>query len=293
MVERIVGPARLRDLTADKLSRWIADLQGEGRKDTTVGGYIRHLKSSLNWAKDVGLLTDVPKIRMPKGPADDGMKGRPIVGEEHWRMHQAAAKVVEPEFAPLWAYYLDGLWWSGLRLTESVSLSWEPSADVFVVLQPGYRPVIKFTVKGHMGRRAELTPAALEFGEMLQRAPEAERTGYVFDLRKSRPQRLCAPVVGEVVSEIGRVAGVVVNEETGKSASAYDYHQAFGTRWSKRVMPPRLKRLMRHKNINTTLKYYVDEDVEDLAEDLWVAYEQAKSINTFINSPIGTPSFTG
>ena len=53
-------------------------------------------------------------------------------------------------------------------------------------------------------------------------------------------------------------------------------------RWSKRVMPPRLKRLMRHKNINTTLKYYVDEDVEDLAADLWAAYEKVR--NTSINS---------
>ena len=108
-VERFAKPAKLRDLTLDKLSRWIADLQGEGRKDTTVAGYIRHLKSSLNWAKDVGLLDAVPKMRTPKGAADSGMKGRAIVAEEHERMQAMAGKIVEAPYVPLWRYYLDRL----------------------------------------------------------------------------------------------------------------------------------------------------------------------------------------
>ena len=173
-----------------------------------------------------------------------------------------------------------------MRLGESVSLSWEPEAAVVAVLQPCCRPAIQFTVKG---RRRELIPCAPEFGEMLLAVPEEERTGYVFELCWSRPQWLTSPAVGDIVSEIGRAAGVVVNEETGKPASAHGYRLAFGTRWSKRVMPRRLKRLMRHKNINTTLKYYVDEDVEVLAEDLWAIYE--KSRNTSINSPEKIPSF--
>ena len=70
---------------------------------------------------------------------------------------------------------------------------------------------------------------------------------------------------------------MIVNEERGKPASAHDYRRAFGTRWAKRVMPPQLKRLMRHKDINTTLKYYIDEDVEDLAEDLWAACNESRN----------------
>ena len=161
------------------------------------------------------------------------------------------------------------------------------------MLQPGYRPAIRFTVAGHKGRRAKLTPCAPDFGLMLEAVPEDERTGFVFDLRATRHYsgRLASKTVGSIVSEIGRAAGVIVNEETSKPASAHDYRRAFGTRWAKRVMPPQLKRLMRHKDINTTLKHYEDSDVEGLAADLWAAYET--SVNTSINSSIETPSFPG
>ena len=227
-------------------------------------------------------------MRTPKGAADCGMKGRAIVLEEHERMQASVGKVVEAPYVPLWQYYLDGLWWSGLRLGESMDLSWEPTSDVSVVLQPGYRPAIKFTVMGHKGRRAELTPCAPEFGLMLDAIPEDERTGFVFDLQATRRYagRLAAATVGPLISEIGRADGVIVNEQTGKPVSAHDYRRAFGTRWSKRLMPPRL---MRHKKIDTTLKYYEDADVEDLAEDLWAAYENSR--NTFINSQAETSSY--
>ena len=89
---------------------------------------------------------------------------------------------------------------------------------------------------------------------------------------------------GPRVSAIGKKAGVIVDETTGKPASAHDYRRAFGTRWSKRVMPAVLRRLMRHKKIDTTLKYYVDQDAEDIAADLWAAYRKAESGNTTGNT---------
>ena len=42
-------------------------------------------------------------------------------------------------------------------------------------------------------------------------------------------------------------------------------------------MPAVLRRLMRHKDISTTLKYYVDQDVEDIAADLWAAYRKSNT----------------
>ena len=82
---------------------------------------------------------------------------------------------------------------------------------------------------------------------------------------------------GRKVSAIGKKANIVVDEATGKPATAHDYRRAFGTRWSKRVMPAVLRRLMRHKDISTTLKYYVDQDAEDIAADLWKAYRQGNN----------------
>jgi integrase len=77
--------------------------------------------------------------------------------------------------------------------------------------------------------------------------------------------------VSHVLTEIGRRAGIVVDHETGKCASAHDLRRAFGTRWSVQVKPVTLKSMMRHKSIETTLKFYIDHDADDLAAELWKA----------------------
>ena len=76
---------------------------------------------------------------------------------------------------------------------------------------------------------------------------------------------------------------MVVNKGDGKFASAHDFRRAFGTRWARKVMPMVLQKLMRHDSIETTMRYYVDLDVDDMAEELWKA--ETRAINTFINNP--------
>ena len=70
-------------------------------------------------------------------------------------------------------------------------------------------------------------------------------------------------------SAIGRRAKVVVNKAEGKFASAHDLRRSFGTRWASKVKPATLQLLMRHKSIETTLKYYVAQDADDVADELW------------------------
>ena len=59
-----------------------------------------------------------------------------------------------------------------------------------------------------------------------------------------------------------------------KFASAHDLRRAFGERWATRVMPQVLRELMRHENINTTMKYYVGRNAQRTAEALWSAFQQ-------------------
>ena len=48
-------------------------------------------------------------------------------------------------------------------------------------------------------------------------------------------------------------------------------------------MPMVLQKLMRHDSIETTLRYYVDLDADEMAEELWKTMPE--NINTFINTP--------
>lgn len=81
---------------------------------------------------------------------------------------------------------------------------------------------------------------------------------------------------GEGRSEMGELAGVLINKAEGKYASADDLRRSFGTRWASRVKPATLQLLMRHRSIETTMKYYNCQDSDDVADELWAEYEAAQ-----------------
>ncbi len=96
LVERILNPARLRDVTAERLSYFAAELRkaykvGDKlrpcRSETTIAGYLAHLRAAMSWAVGLGLIQKLPKfpvIKRTKGSAK--MKGRAPTTEEFERM---------------------------------------------------------------------------------------------------------------------------------------------------------------------------------------------------------------
>jgi len=103
------------------------------------------------------------------------------------------------------------------------------------------------------------------------------RRGPVFAIVGRAGHQMSVKAVGRIVSAIGERAGIVVNGETGKHASAHDLRRSFGTRWSRRVMPAVLRKLMRHSHIETTMRYYVDIEAGELAAELWRDEKPAKA----------------
>ena len=69
----------------------------------------------------------------------------------------------------------------------------------------------------------------------------------------------------------------MVNKADGEFASAHDLRRAFGTRWAGKIKPATLKLLMRHADIATTMNYYVAQDSDDMADELWAGYKLATS----------------
>ena len=277
-IEEIVNPDRLAKLTAEVISGFQSKLRKKGIKETTVALHMRNVKAALRWAANMGMMHKAPKIDMPKIPKGQTlMKGRPITGEEFDRMVKAAAEV-RPHDTAVWVRLLNGLWLSGLRIDEACILSWDEEAPFSVDLS-GRRPVFRIFARAQKARRDELLPMTPDFAQwLLEGTPEAERVGKVFKIATVRGKKpFDSRRVGRVISDIGKKAVVVVNKADGKFASAHDLRRAFGTRWSKRVMPAVLQRLMRHGDIGTTMKYYVSANAADVADDLWAQFGPEKA----------------
>jgi integrase len=311
-IDRLVKPARLADMNAARLDEFSARLRAEGKAEATIKTYLAHLAGCLRWAAKLKWIPVCPEfpetLRAPKG--DGAMKGRPVTGEELWKLLKATRKVVGPKVAKHWRRLIVGLWWSGLRLGEAVELRWDGIAAGLVIDISGRRPMLRIDAAHEKGNRDRLLPLAPEFCRLLQRTPEARQRGKVFSVPHPKSGRILpTDEVSALICRIGKAAGVKVRSktrtktdkttgerkpvETVKFASAHDLRRSFGERWSVRVMPRVLMELMRHENINTTLKFYCGKNAERTADAAWAAYEAANAmqqarkpgpVNTFVNT---------
>ncbi|WP_442484774.1 tyrosine-type recombinase/integrase [Aeoliella sp. SH292] len=286
-------PEKLADVTTAKVTYFRTKLQQQGRKPATIAKHLRTLAAVLNWAKEQGILATVPKCNMPKGwkAGQRAMKGRPISGEEFDRMLAKVASEVGEDKAAAWTFYLRALWESGLRLTESLTLSWDERPDAISVDMEGRRPMLRIPAAVEKGKRNRLLPMTPELAELLLTVPQGDRRGRVF---KGIHHHYVN--VSQTVSDIGKAAGVIVTPSVGtkgqpgykgpKYASAHDLRRAFGTRLSRRpnMSVARLKSLMRHADIATTMAYYVEEQCDELADALWENHKPAAEVPSEVPS---------
>jgi integrase len=207
------------------------------------------------------------------------MKGRPITAEEFDRIIDAVDVLPERQRESVRLLLL-GLWWSGLRLGEALSLTWDRWADGIRVDTSGEFVVLLISAEDEKGGKDREYPIAPEFEEFLLSVPKSERDGYVFDTLLYRGVSRRRDSVSKVLVKIGEAAGVKVDEtlkRTGKGgrrkatpvyASAHDCRRAFGNRWARRVKPMVLRELMRHASVTTTEKYYIGLEAQETARHL-------------------------
>lgn len=280
-VERLLKPKKLSDLTASRISRFIAELRDGKRSESTIAGYLAHLRAALSWAVGVGLLPVVPKVKKPKrAKVQKKSKGRAPTEEEFKKILEMVPEVVGKNRTDSWRHLIEGLWWSGLRLGESLELWWDRDDKLRIDLTEG-RPLLRIPAELEKGHQDRLLPIAPEFAEFLLKTPPEERTGRVFKpmAERERGERLTTNRVTKLIAAIGEKAGIVVHVEarSGKKkyASAHDFRRAFGDRWALRVMPPVLMQLMRHESIDTTMRFYVGRSAQATADVVWEAYKKA------------------
>jgi len=304
---RICRPSSVADLTTARITGFARELRkpykrkhtrrGETepqtvtRSEASVSRHLRHLKLISRWANRQGYLTTVPTFDMPKRSSGARrMKGRPITTEEFERMLAATESIVGSLAADSWKLLLRGLWASGLRLGEAMALRWDNQPECVTVRLDGCKSVLAFDADSQKSGKVELAPLAPEAVELLE--PMQRKRGYVFhpQRRDGEPMARHTLKVSKIICRIGKAANVQVNSVTGKSASAHDLRRAFGYRWSRRIMPAVLKELMRHASIETTMTFYVGQNAETTAEELWAG--SGKVLGKVAPEAIPAPAMT-
>lgn len=263
--ENTIGSVQRMDLINTSVcSQFQAKLKRSGLKPATVSKHLRQFGVILNWAADVGIIRESPKIRKPKLPKRSD-RGRPLKLLEFVHLLRSTKDVVPGEHQENWMKFIKAMWLTGLRLAEAHALHWT-EYPVRIDLDHEY-PRIIYRSEGQKNNSDEmvpLTPDAVRFFSQLR-----DREGYVFKLRtEHRSARASMRRCGHIVSEIGKASQLVTNEAEEKFASSHDLRRTFGTRWAMRVHPIVLKTLMRHADLKTTLKYYVGLDCDEVAKQL-------------------------
>jgi integrase len=260
LVEDCLNPARLASMTQQTVDQFRAKLRAAQMGESSINVYLAHLRSMLNWAHEKHYLSEPIKLKLGKSKR----RSRAVTGEEFDRMIDAAQKV-RPHDHATWTRYLNGLWLSGLRLTESLILSWDRNQDWYVDTA-GRHVALRIYGESQKSGKDQHLPIAPEFADMLLTTPEDQRHGLVFPLMPDGKQ-MSTKGVCKIISAIGKRAKVNVSDTRKvKWASAHDLRRAFGTRWAKRVTTAILQKMMRHESIATTMEFYASLDADDVGD---------------------------
>ena len=301
VVEELMSPDTLTRISEKWLARFHTLAKKRDVSAYTVRKYFQHLQTALKWAKEQGLIKSVPMFPKQTKQTQRGaklMKGRPITGEEFDRMLASVEKslvsapVAKPtgttgkkpkrtpatpqtpnaKVAESLRHLMRGLWLSGLRLGEALSLTWDQWADGIRVSVDEDNDVCLMIDGGNQKNRQALTyPVVDDFAEFLLQTPENERQGFVFNaMGQNGKVSRRVDTVSTWLVDIGKAAKVKVDEKDGseKFASAHDIRRAFGTRWAKIVPASLLQQLMRHSNIETTMSFYVNITAKDTMSEI-------------------------
>jgi len=271
-LEKFRKPAYLEDVTTDFLSRYAAKLRSDDLSAASIGAYLRQLRAGLRWGSKVFPAYRPPVIEIPKVLSP--MKGRPLAAEEFERMLAKTSKVVGQENAGSWRRLLRGLWLSGFRLGEALRLWWDRPGSLSLCQIDSREAKVLIPAAEEKGRKNRQLPIAPDFAIWLSKVPAERRRGLVFRPRLGVRTVRTIEEVSKTISAIGEKAKIKVKEsgEHVKFASAHDLRRSFAQRWARKLRPIDLMRLMRHADIQTTMKYYVGEDADRLGKELWIGF---------------------
>jgi integrase len=244
--EQLCRPKRLDLINAGTLSAFKARLRSArlrggkvGMAPSTIKVRLQHLHTALQWAAGQELITKVPKFPEVEVLEPDP---QPIAPEAFERLLAKAGGDGQMR-----AYLLCG-WLAGLRLAEAFFLEWGPTDKapwVDLVRNRVWLPC--GFVKGKKDQWVPLDPELRAALEALPRHPGNRvfrflgRKGPVTVYGQSQRVRLLA-------------------QKAGVKLTMKSLRRGFGCRYAGKVPAQVLQKLMRHRDIKITMKYYANVD---------------------------------
>jgi integrase len=275
--EKHVGlPRRINLIKPETLSQFRAGMASAGLVHSTANNYLRRVMAALSWAEQIGLLSRAPKIKLPQQIKGKRLARARAASEAEYVLLIQSARVLYPEQAAQYALLFALCYLGGLRFGEACQLSWD-APPLRVDLDGSKYPKLVIFADGQKSRQDELSAITPDFAEYLRRTPVEQRTGLVAPIVEDG-HTLAARTIERRVSEIGKHTQVITGHDGKKNLGAHDLRRAFGQRWASKVMPAVLQKLMRHKSIETTLKYYVDQQADEIGALLWRTLEAPTSV---------------
>jgi integrase len=249
LFEHHCQPRRLDRITVRTISAFATALRssggrkkGEGMMPSTIKVRLEFLHTALSWAVKQKLLAEVPAFPRVDVPE---RAPQPVPTEAFELL------LDKSEDQQMKAFLLCG-WLAGLRLTEAYELEWELSDTApWVDLS---RDRIWLPAALVKGKRDQWLPLDPILREALEALPRHGRKVFRFIGRKGL---ITVGGLSQNICLLARRAGVRLTMRS--------LRRGFGCRYAGKVPAQVLQKLMRHRNIKTTMDFYanVDDAVEE------------------------------
>lgn len=254
----------------DITSLWVAEWQvwlatTQGLAVNSVAFYSRYLRGCLNWLKNHDLLERAPHV---EAKCEQVPRGKAVTPTQFKRLLEVAL-VVRPKDTDRWDRFLRALARCNLRIDELRRLSWDRDAPIRLDTSE-IHPLIRFTPKSTKSRKRRIQVVLPAFWAICLETPVDERNGYVFKLPGRGGGQMTNKRVVNIISEIGKTAGVITNQDTGKHATSHDIgRRAFVPQIDGILTQSEAHKAMGHASWQTTQDYYDTRDALEVSAKLW------------------------
>lgn len=276
-LERICKPNFAVDIDAGALNKYIAEMEQEGYARSTIITNLSYIKPMLDWGYASRLIPRqvIYNRRLLRNMRRQGPPSRAVAPHE-FDLILSKVDELRPNDAKRWKKLLRGMNNCDLRLSEILSLSWEPEAKVRMLML-GDRPIIQFcTSDAQKNGRIISHAVSKKFWEIArcdENGVELDMDmveGHIFPLLDDPTCQMHQESVSRIIRQLGRMSGVVTNEHTGAYATSKDIgRKAYIEKLrSSGIGVFELRKLVRHASIETTTKYYDFTDAYELGKHI-------------------------